>query len=65
MTALADHDATKRDERRAMSVASGFISDAIGLTGGVIVVAALVILTLPLALALRPAFAQLQSPSVV
>ena len=43
----------------------GVISDAIGLTGGVIIVAALVILTLPLALALRPAFAQLQSPSVV
>ena len=43
----------------------GVISDAIGLTGGVIIVAALVILTLPLAFALRPAFAQLQSPSVV
>ena len=43
----------------------GFISDAIGLTGGVIVVATLVILTLPLAFALRPAFAQAQSPSAV
>ncbi|ARP99977.1 MFS transporter [Pseudorhodoplanes sinuspersici] len=41
----------------------GVVSDATGLTGGVIVVAALVILTLPLAFALRPAFAQLQSPS--
>ena len=43
----------------------GVVSDSIGLTGGVIVVAALVILTLPLALALRPAFTQLQTPSVV
>jgi len=43
----------------------GFISDAIGLNGGVIVVAALIVLTLPLAFALRPAFAQDQSPSAV
>ncbi len=43
----------------------GVITDAIGLTGGVIVVAALVVLTLPLALVLRPAFAQDQSPSAV
>ncbi len=43
----------------------GVVSDAIGLTGGVIIVAALVVLTLPLAFALRPAFAQLQSPSAV
>ncbi len=43
----------------------GFISDAIGLTGGVVVVAMMVVLTLPLAYMLRPAFAQLQSPSAV
>lgn len=36
----------------------GFVGDAIGLTGGVIVVAAMVLLTLPLALVLRPAFAK-------
>ena len=41
----------------------GFVSDAIGLTGGVAIVASLVILTLPLAYTLRPAFAQPQSPS--
>jgi MFS family permease len=35
----------------------GFISDRIGLTGSVIVVGAMVLLTLPLAFALRPAFA--------
>jgi FSR family fosmidomycin resistance protein-like MFS transporter len=36
----------------------GFISDRIGLNGGVIVVAAMVLLTLPLAFILRPAFAE-------
>ena len=36
----------------------GFIGDAIGLTGGVIVVAGVVLLTLPLAFMLRPAFAE-------
>jgi len=35
----------------------GFVSDAIGLNGGVILVGALVVLTMPLAYALRPAFA--------
>ena len=40
----------------------GLVSDAIGLTGGVVLVGALVILTLPLAVVLRPAF-QRQSPS--
>ena len=39
----------------------GLVSDAIGLTGGVMLVAALVVLTLPLAFALR--FTQRQSPS--
>jgi MFS family permease len=34
----------------------GFVGDAIGLTGGVIVVAVMVLLTLPLAFILRPAF---------
>jgi MFS family permease len=42
----------------------GLVSDAIGLPGGVILVASLVALTLPLALVLRPAF-QPQSPSTV
>ncbi len=41
----------------------GFISDRIGLGGGVMVVAAMVMLTLPLAFVLRPAFAQPQSPT--
>jgi MFS family permease len=41
----------------------GLVSDAIGLEGGVILVGAMVTLTLPLALALRPAFAQRQSPT--
>ena len=41
----------------------GFIGDRIGLTGSVIVVGAMVLLTLPLAFALRPALAQLQSPT--
>jgi FSR family fosmidomycin resistance protein-like MFS transporter len=36
----------------------GFISDRIGLGGGVMVVAAMVMLTLPLAFVLRPAFAE-------
>ena len=36
----------------------GFIGDTIGLTGGVIVVAGVVLLTLPLAFMLRPAFAE-------
>lgn len=35
----------------------GFIGDRIGLTGGIVVVAMMVVLTLPLAFALRPAFA--------
>jgi MFS family permease len=35
----------------------GFIGDRIGLTGGMVVVGAMVLLTLPLAFALRPAFA--------
>jgi MFS family permease len=43
----------------------GLISDRIGLTGGVIVVGCLVALTLPLAFALRGAFAQPQSPTIV
>lgn len=43
----------------------GFIGDRIGLGGGVMVVAAMVMLTLPLAFALRPAFAQPQSPTTV
>ena len=34
----------------------GFVSDAVGLSGGVILVGALVVLTLPLALMLRPVF---------
>jgi MFS family permease len=42
----------------------GLVSDAIDLPGGVILVASLVALTLPLALMLRPAF-QPQSPSTV
>lgn len=41
----------------------GFIGDRIGLNGGIVVVAAMVLLTLPLAFALRPAFAQPQSPT--
>ncbi len=41
----------------------GFVSDRIGLGGGVMVVAAMVMLTLPLAFILRPAFAQPQSPT--
>lgn len=41
----------------------GFVGDRIGLNGGVIVVAAMVVLTLPLAFVLRPAFAQPQSPA--
>ncbi len=41
----------------------GFIGDRIGLGGGVMVVAAMVMLTLPLAFGLRPAFAQPQSPT--
>lgn len=36
----------------------GLVGDALGLTGGVIVVAAMVLLTLPLAFVLRPVFAQ-------
>jgi MFS family permease len=43
----------------------GLVSDRIGLDGGVIVVASLVALTMPLAFALRGAFAQPQSPSTV
>ena len=43
----------------------GFIGDRIGLAGGVTFVAAMVLLTLPLAFALRPAFAQPQSPTTV
>ncbi|MET0278921.1 MAG: MFS transporter [Pseudorhodoplanes sp.] len=39
----------------------GFISDAIGLNGGLVVVASFVALTLPLALILRPAFAEPKS----
>jgi hypothetical protein len=35
----------------------GFIGDRIGLDGGIVVVAAMVLMTLPLAFALRPAFA--------
>ena len=34
----------------------GLVSDAVGLTGGMILVASFVVLTLPLAFALRPAF---------
>ncbi|MGE3987745.1 MFS transporter [Pseudorhodoplanes sp.] len=41
----------------------GFIGDRIGLNGSVLVVAAMVLLTLPLAFALRHSFAQLQSPT--
>jgi MFS family permease len=41
----------------------GFIGDRIGLSGGVMVVAGMVLLTLPLAFALRPAFAHPQSPT--
>lgn len=41
----------------------GFVGDAIGLNAGVAVVAAIAVLTLPLALALRRTFAQLQSPT--
>jgi FSR family fosmidomycin resistance protein-like MFS transporter len=36
----------------------GFIGDRIGLNGGIVVVGAMVLLTLPLAFALRPVFAQ-------
>ncbi|MFZ5690382.1 MAG: MFS transporter [Pseudomonadota bacterium] len=36
----------------------GFIGDRVGLTGGIVAVGAMVLLTLPLAFALRPAFAQ-------
>ncbi len=43
----------------------GFISDAIGLNGGLMVVAGFVAMTMPLAWLLRPAFAQPQSPSTV
>jgi FSR family fosmidomycin resistance protein-like MFS transporter len=43
----------------------GFISDRIGLGGGVMIVAAMVMLTLPLAFVLRPAFAQPQSPTTL
>ena len=43
----------------------GFIGDRIGLSGGVMVVAGMVLLTLPLAFVLRPAFAQPQSPATV
>jgi MFS family permease len=43
----------------------GLVSDKIGLNGGVIAVASFVALTLPLAFALRGAFAQPQSPSTV
>jgi MFS family permease len=42
----------------------GLVSDAVGLTGGMILVASFVILTLPLAFALRSAF-QPQSPATV
>ena len=41
----------------------GLVSDAIGLTGGVIIVGSMVALTMPLAFALRGAFAQPQSPT--
>ena len=41
----------------------GFIGDRIGLTGGMIIVGTMVLVTLPLAFALRPAFAQPQSPT--
>ena len=41
----------------------GFAGDAFGLTAALIMVAAIVVLTLPLALLLRPAFNQRQSPS--
>jgi FSR family fosmidomycin resistance protein-like MFS transporter len=41
----------------------GFIGDRVGLNGSIAVVAAMVLLTLPLAFALRPAFAQRQSPT--
>jgi MFS family permease len=41
----------------------GFIGDRIGLAGGVAVVAATVLLTLPLAFLLRAAFAHRQSPA--
>ena len=40
----------------------GMIGDVIGLPGGVMVVAGLVVITVPLVLLLRPAFAQRQSP---
>jgi MFS family permease len=40
----------------------GFIGDRIGLGGDIMIVAAMVLLTLPLAFALRPAFRQPQSP---
>jgi FSR family fosmidomycin resistance protein-like MFS transporter len=42
-------------------IAYGFISDAIGLNAGLVVVAAFVVLTLPLVWLLRPAFAQPKS----
>jgi FSR family fosmidomycin resistance protein-like MFS transporter len=41
----------------------GFAGDALGLTGAVILVAVLVLITIPLALILRPALSQRQSPS--
>ena len=41
----------------------GIAGDALGLTSAIILVAGIVILTLPLALLLRPAFDQRQSPS--
>ncbi|HWV41105.1 MFS transporter [Pseudorhodoplanes sp.] len=42
----------------------GFVGDIIGLNGGVVLVGLMVLLTMPLAFALRPVFAQLQSPTV-
>jgi FSR family fosmidomycin resistance protein-like MFS transporter len=41
----------------------GFAGDALGLTGAAILVAAIVLIAIPLALILRPALAQRQSPS--
>jgi MFS transporter, FSR family, fosmidomycin resistance protein len=41
----------------------GFSGDALGLTNAVFLVATIVLITIPLALILRPALAQRQSPS--
>lgn len=43
----------------------GFAGDALGLTAAVILVAAIVLITIPLALVLRPVLVQRQSPSTV